>query len=180
MAWDPFDDWEPREPGLVVMLLEDLLEFGVAVLNKTSVGAPTRQEVAIANPADANCDSIVAYAGTWLPFPDFQRSDKPSQSLDPKVAIFLRWLRCVDNIEGDEPLNNTADARLLAEDAFRMVISYAQCVGPKRNTLFRRYDLKQVEHVKLNQLKPVLQASQIAGWELAIEVQLNAFRVRNV
>lgn len=177
MTGDNLDGWDPQAPDLILVLLEDFLAFGVAVLGRTQSGAPQRKVIDFAQPVD-EADQIAAYGGVLTHFPDFQRADRKTCAAAPKAALFLRWNRCMTpSRRGEAPSVSMAhdDVAVLQEDGWRMWQSAVRCWN--KNRLFERYSV-ECEHVQLSKLTPIARSGDIAGWQLNIEVELNASQRR--
>lgn len=181
---DILDGYEPLEPGLALGIMEDLLAFGVAVLDKSGSGlgpdvggAPERQILGPSLPPD-DADQICVYPGMFTTFPDFARADKKHCVIAPKLALRLRWTRCLTGPQRGEPVGVQAthdNTALLVEDGWRMWQSAVRCWSKDR--LFARYSIG-CEHVALQKLEPLPVMADVGGWEFSIEVELNAAQVR--
>jgi len=181
-SYDPLGGWNgPNGPATLIFdLLEDFLAFGVAVLNKNTEadGAPPFQYVSLATPPD-DLNTIVAYSGDILAYPDFLRADKKGCSISLKTPLHLRWTRCIASPETagqiPTPAEMEADAKLMLTDRYLMAMGYLKAwLG---NTLFERYSL-QCESLTWQRLKAIPMAGRGVGAELIAEVQLNGLAVR--
>lgn len=181
---DILDSYDPLAPTLGLGLMEDLLAFGVAVLDRSGSGlgpgvggAPARQILAPALPPD-DADQICVYPGMFTTFPDFARADKRHCAIAPKLALRLRWTRCLLGPQRGEPLGEQANhdnTALLMEDGWRMWQTAVRRWHKDR--LFERYSVK-CEHVALQKLEPLPVMADVGGWLFSIEVEMNGAQIR--